>query len=288
MNNGLQAIQNDSNMFIDFVYGGDFSVPEDQRPSLPKQTQGISPALTTFLVSSAFANTGWNIAAVSNVDPLAITTNSSASLPDWATLDCTECHELRDLDCRAEDLNNSTGQCNHWWYSASLNTAFTLGGGNPGKNTKELLSKIFDNQWTTGALLFENVGYCDVFALWQDSDNNGSAIQRALAESFSRNVDFWTNNIADVTSQGPSVVLGITLAPNLIYDYVVSDYQYSIPAFNTSNQTIAIYAAGAATPHPPNTPYRYQSTGNVDFSCASQLGMQVRTTWEDVYYQHFP
>ena len=295
LNTGLQKVEGDLDSFIAFASGGAFSVPEDQRPSLPNQTDGLLLALTTYLVSTALKANGWNAAIVAGVDPRELTTNSSATLPAWALDDCTECHKETDMGCQSYDANN---MCGRWWYSSDLNSAYTLWGsgamadGNP----DQIISTILSNNWATGASLFQNASLCDQSAAivngsvlglgysWLVSNGSPVSIQLIPAENFT----------------APTVPIRFRLEVLNVLQSPLFWQSLALSSLNDSDTTITQYVdpsyylkykftfpnGGSSSEHPSNTLFNYTSTG-IDFSCTSKLDLTVMTSWYDVIHGVF-
>ena len=69
LNGGLQTLEGNVTQFLSFVAGGVFSGSEDQQPTFPDQTQGLLLVLTTFVVSTALAWTGWDVVMLPRINP---------------------------------------------------------------------------------------------------------------------------------------------------------------------------------------------------------------------------
>lgn len=276
LNNGNQLVEGNLTTFIEFVSGGQFSVPEDQWPSLPNKTEGLYLALTTFLISSAIAGNGWNAAIIPDLNPLQ--TTETGELPSlWANISCTECNKLTNLHCTSYDSKNL---CGRWWFDSKLNSTFTLGGrsGDPAS----MMSQILNSNWTTGPLLFRNAGTCDVrkdssFAIpFGSAVINSTNLPLTAQQNIIESQHFWIDYA--LTAMGG----GSNAAGQISWKGLSNE---SVGANGTLRADMYTYI-GEYPNHPANTLINYTDTG-IDFSCTSQLNLRVITSWEDVYYQDF-
>ena len=243
--------------FLTLASTGEFSTSSS--PSLSNSTDGLYTMFNTYLVSTALAQNGWDAVLVANANPQQITTNPSVPLPTWALYDCTDCPNLRNLNCEYYDEN---GQCNYWWYSNFSQCAYTLGG-HFGEDAAPMMSKLFIQGFTTGSLLFENAAICDTLS-FRNFDT-----EMVLAPSL--NNDDIVNNPENAYMNWviPSLVPLDPTNPSVSY---ISENPYESRSFPN---------------HPSNTLYN-QTFYGLDYSCASQLNLSIMTTWYDVYHKLFP
>lgn len=274
LNAGLQAVQGDLETFITFTSSGAFSVPEDQRPSLPNQTQGLLLGLTTFLVSSALKSNGYLANIVTGVDPQKMTTDSSFPLPCWAAWDCANECSHRDLNCQSYD---SYSHCDRWYYSRRFHSAFTLGSTtNYEQNPSDLMNTILSNNWTTGALLFENAALCAI----PSSITDNPAVKNTIW-NMPYNPRWWTTltdavavNVFDVGDRAIRDIMYIYNTQNK-YNTCHED------AIAQNDSLINHNPPSIMTNHPNNTLFQFGPNGP-DFSCTSQLDLGFVTSWGDV------
>jgi hypothetical protein len=273
LNAGLQAVQGDLETFIQFTSGGAFSVPEDQRPSFPNQTQGLLVGLTTFLVSSALKSNGYLASIVTGVNLEQMTTNSSFPLPCWAAWNCANECSHRNLNCQSYDLYTHRDR---WYYSRHFDSAFTLGSTTQyDQNPSDLLNRILSNNWTTGALLFENAALCNI-----PSSISKNTVVTNTIWNMPYNPRWWTT-LTDAVAVN---VFGTS-------DKDIQDIRY---IYNTQNKydarhedaigqntTLISLQPSTLTNHPNNTLFNFGPSGP-DFSCTSQLDLSFVTTWHDV------
>lgn len=261
LNKGLYFIMSDINNFIDFTHlssessESPFAQRLEQRPSVPSEAKGILTALTTFLVSSTLEANDWKAFILGGIDPLQLSTNSSAELPTWAN--CTECGKQKDMakfmGCQGYESNN---QCGRWWYSSNLNSAFTLQG--PSKqDAGQLMTQIFNSGWTTGALLFETASSCDAASLLQTNGIATDASQSNMLAGYInanralRDLPTFWQNIADVYA---------------------NHKVFAFTAESRGTLTTTYLRVQGPLEHPADTLQSY-TQGGIDFSCTSQLSM---------------
>ncbi|KAL8760716.1 MAG: hypothetical protein Q9184_003118 [Pyrenodesmia sp. 2 TL-2023] len=110
--------QPNTDAFLAFAGQGIFSVPITMAPTVKagsdEQKQALVQSMTTFLVSVALAQNGWQALILPGVDAEGIH-NGDKACPQWAESDCSE-DEDKDLGCQSHE---PTGQCQdtYWWYS---------------------------------------------------------------------------------------------------------------------------------------------------------------------------
>lgn len=234
-------------------------------PSLSTNTEGLLTAFTTFLVSSGLVANGWNAAIAAGTNPLKLSTNASAIIPDWALYKCPECQgHSKNMGCTAYDANN---QCGRWWYSENFRSAFTLIG-QAGQDPGNTIAQILTNKWSTGPLLFENSSICDAFAslaandpklTLESSSNIGDATGQLTAnvrvfDASKPDLAFLWKNLADSTVRGISLKGAST-----------DDGETLTTGFAKPDTTLK---------HPGNTLQVYTG-GGIEFSCTSQLSTSL-------------
>ncbi|KAI9706724.1 MAG: hypothetical protein M1836_003735 [Candelina mexicana] len=282
---GLHLVQSDVEIFLAFTESGNFSLPGDLRPSLPNQTEHLLIAFTTFLVSSALAGNGWNTLMAVDVNPLGIA-KGTAPLPLWTQEPyCEHCGNWTnlDLDCQQYDANN---QCNYWYYSTSHKSAYTLGEGSK-RDPTDIISSIFDQKWSTGPLLFENAGVCNLFATVKKTP--GITPISIFHDTYSR-----SSIMVEVPTSGSlipyetcihSSTINGTCHKNVdIFSYIISQ---ATSHENDSTWDFSMFSVNMN--HPNNTLFNITSSGNMDFSCTSQLNLAMLTDWNEIWalYRHY-
>ena len=109
--------QPDPSAFLGFAGGGDFSVPTVQGPAAGAASDAqkaiLKQSMTTFLVSTALSQNGWQALVVPGVDAEGLF-NGNKACPDWASSQCND-----DKDAMKCHGHYSSGQCfdTYWWYS---------------------------------------------------------------------------------------------------------------------------------------------------------------------------
>lgn len=252
---GLGSIVKNLGTFQNVTTDGAFATPQPW--SIPQDPASLAQPFYTFLVSSILAQYNWTVLSLVGVDVAALSQNSTGTLPAWVLSSCPHCTPPVSFGCTSYDENN---QCGRWWYSEDLNSSFTLVQvGNPNNDPTNLISTIFQQGWTTGSLLFENAAICDE--------------PPSLVDTLST-VPKWERPASPVTDYMDSWfwrLLGIaTLNDTASVDIVVSD------DFNA-------YIESRPRPvrHPKSTLFN-TSEGEIDFSCISQLDLQVGWNWSGI------
>lgn len=166
--------QDDVSGFLAFAQQGAFSKPRDQWPDVANDTRGLLVGFTTFLVSEALLLSGWHVSVALGVNPLNMS-GPGAECPYWQC-DCGD--KFLDLGCVEYD---SHWQCkdSYWWYGKKSNSAYTLSkdpyngyfhlGSHNEKDPTQLMTTIFEQNWSSGELLLENAGLCVLQSAIRDS-----------------------------------------------------------------------------------------------------------------------
>ena len=252
---GLQSITNNLNIFRNVTTDGAFATP--QLWSIPQDPATLTQPFDTFLVSSILAQNNWTVLALVGIDVAALSKSPTGTLPGWVLNDCPTCTPPVNLDCTSYDENS---QCGRWWYSEDLNSSFTLvQASNPNNDPTNLITTIFEQGWTTGSLLFENVAVCD----------EPSSLVKTLST-----IPKWERPASPLTDYMDSwfwrLMGSATLNGTASVDIVVSD------DFNAY-----IESRPGPVSHPGNTLFNI-SGGQIDFSCMSQLDLQVAWNWSGI------
>ena len=252
---GLQSMTTDLDTFRNATADGTFATAEHW--SIPQGPGILLQPLDTYLVSSILAQSNWAIVALVGVDVAALTQNSTGTLPAWALSNCPTCTPPVDFGCQGYDSNN---QCGRWWYSQDLNSSFTLvQERNLSNDPTELITTVFQQGWTTGNLLFENAAICDeptnLVGLLESLEVAGRP-----ASPLTDYMDSWFWRLMGVVSRAGTASV----------DVIVSD------PFNR-------YIASKPGPvnHPAGTLYNI-TNDRIDFSCISQLDLQLAWNWTGI------
>ncbi|KAL8652293.1 MAG: hypothetical protein Q9226_004330 [Calogaya cf. arnoldii] len=152
--------QGNTSAFLAFADQGVFALSPQDSPiakAFDDDTQKLlRQSMTTFLVSEALAQNGWQALILPGVDGEGIN-NGDQACPQWAD---PECNASKDVGCSGHD---EFGQCldYYWWYSVEQKSMYTLIGDNQ-TDDKAIgyLQTMFRSGWTTGKLLFENAAKC--------------------------------------------------------------------------------------------------------------------------------
>lgn len=110
--------QPNTDAFLAFAGQGIFSVPTTMAPTVkaasPEQKRALVQSMTTFLVSVALAQNGWQALILPGVDAEGLH-NGNTACPQWAGSECSD-DKHKDLGCQGHE---ATGQCQdtYWWYS---------------------------------------------------------------------------------------------------------------------------------------------------------------------------
>ena len=252
----LLSTTDNLDVFRNATTDGAFASPSPW--SVPQDPASLGQPLNTFLVSSILAQTNWTVLALVGIDVAALSRSpAGTTLPAWALSNCPTCKPPVDFGCTSYDENS---QCGRWWYSADLNSSFTLvQAGNGSSDPTALIATVFDQGWTTGALLFENAAICNEPPSLAGRVSATSGMERP-ASPLRDYVDSWFWRLLSVAP----------LVGTASVDIVVSD------EFNA-------YIASRPGPvvHPRNTLFNV-SGGQIDFSCMSQLDLQVAWNWSGI------
>ena len=142
ISNALALVQNDFATFALFAANGSFIAP---RSSLQAETQNLTAALQTYIVSSCLTSSNIIITLARDTDVQQLVHNGSMTTPDL-------------IQC---DSYDSYGVCSTWWYDPGTNAAYGLSSlGDMETNYYDLLETLFSNGWTTGADLFLGAKAC--------------------------------------------------------------------------------------------------------------------------------
>ena len=253
--------QNDITGFLAFAEQGIFSRPRDQWPDIVNDTRGLLVGFTTFLVSEALILGGWHVSVALGVNPLK-SSGPDASCPYWQC----DCGKFLSLDCTGYD-NYSQCENNPWWYSNRTNSAYTLSkdpyngffhsSTHNEKNPTHLMRTIFENGWSSGALLLENAGLC--------------VLQSSVANSFK------SPTLRQQLSRILPALNSLTRRPEPCRGAPPSSRGFFIEEI--SRGTLRLN-------HPNDTLYNFTEGGIVDFNCTSQLNLTVFRDWASVWYLH--
>ena len=253
---GLLSITQNLESFRNATADGAFA--SVQQWSIPQGPAILLQPLDTFLVSSILAQNNWTILALVGIDAAALSTTSTGTLPAWVLSNCPTCKPPFDFGCTSYDVNN---QCGRWWYSADLNSSFTLvQAGNESNDPTKLISTVFQQGWTSGDLLFANAVFCDEPEGLVETLSTIPVAQRP-ASPLADYMDSWFWRLMGVAPQTGGTAL---------VDIVVSD---------RFNKYIA--SRPGLISHPNNTLFNI-SEGKIDFACMSQLDLQLGWNWKDI------
>ncbi|KAI9704839.1 MAG: hypothetical protein M1836_006619 [Candelina mexicana] len=141
---GLGAVLNDVNNFLNFAANGNFiGNPSD----LNAQTNNLTANLQNFVISQCLAANNIEIAVAYDTDPAQLQANSSNTL-----------NKNVPIDCPGYDANNI---CNTWWHDPDHNAAWAFfNRGDPSKSYYKEMETIFTKGWTTGIQLFLGAQAC--------------------------------------------------------------------------------------------------------------------------------
>ena len=252
---GLQSIMNDLDVFLNVSTDGAFATP--QLWSIPHDPATLTQPLNTFLVSSILAQSNWTVFALAGIDVAALSQSSTGTLPGWVLSSCPTCTPPVNFGCTSYDVNS---QCGRWWYSEDLNSSFTLVHiSNPSSNPTDLITTIFQQGWTTGSLLFENAAICDEPPSLVETLSTIPKFERP-ASPVTDYMDSWFWRLLGVAP----------LVGTASVDIVVSD---------DFNQYIESHPRPVS--HARNTLFNV-SGGKIDFSCLSQLDLQMAWNWSGI------
>ena len=225
--------------------------------SIPQDLASVAQPFYAFLVSSILAQQNWTVLALVGIDVAALSQGSSGTLPGWALSSCPTCTPPVDFGCTTYDENS---QCRRWWYSEDLNSSFTLvQGSNPSNDPTDMISLIFQQGWTTGALLFENAAICNEPPSLNGTLSTIPKVERP-ASPLTDYMDSWFWRLLGVAP------LDGTASVNVV---VGDDF----------NAYIELHPGPVS--HPRNTLVNV-SGGKIDFSCLSQLDLQVGWNWSAI------
>lgn len=252
---GLLPITSDLDTFRNVTTDGSFASPETW--TIPQDPASLAQPFNTFLLSSILAQNNWTVLTLVGIDVAALAQNSTGTLPAWVLRDCPTCSTPVNFGCTSYDENS---QCGRWWYSEDLNSSFTLvQAGNSSNDPTNLISTVFHQGWTTGSLLFENAAICDE--------------PQSLVETLSTvpRMGRPVSPLADYMDSWFWRLLGVApLTGTASVDIVVSD---DFSAYIASHP--------GRVRHPRNTLFKV-SGGEIDFSCMSQLDLQVAWNWNGI------
>ncbi|CAD6588417.1 MAG: hypothetical protein ASARMPRED_003559 [Alectoria sarmentosa] len=230
--------------------------------SIPQDPASVAQPFYTFLVSSILAQQNWTVLALVGIDVAALSQGSSGTLPGWVLSNCPTCTPPVDFGCTTYDGNS---QCARWWYSEDLNSSFTLvQGSNPSHDPTNMISTIFQQGWTTGALLFENAAICNEPPSLNGILSTIPKVERP-ASPLTDYMDSWFWRLLGVAP----------LDGTASVDVVVGD---------DFNAYIELHPGPVS--HPRKTLVNV-SGGKIDFSCLSQLDLQVGWNWSAIVAGNF-
>ena len=138
----LALVQRDFTTFSVFAANGSFIAP---RNSLQAETENLTLALQTYIVSSCLASSNIVITLARDTNPQQLVSNGSLTTPDL-------------IQCASYD---SYGVCSDWWYDPSTNAAYSLLSlSSMETNYYALMETLFSAGWTTGSSLFLGAKAC--------------------------------------------------------------------------------------------------------------------------------
>ena len=128
------------------------------------------------------------------------------------------------------------------------------------------MSTIFSNNWTTGSLLLENAGICDLMS--------GLGVKDEQVH--------YTALIGSISLEVNNITTPLALYTDVLYIYK----QY----LNNSglNWSFYGYSNPGTTRHPNRVLYNYTAGPQLDFLCISQLDLAIMTSWYDITHGAFP
>ena len=251
----LQSVTSDLDLFLNVTANGTFV--SAQSWTIPQGPGILLQPLDTYLVSSILAQEGWEILVLVGIDVAALSQSSTGSLPAWVQSNCPNCKPPVNLGCSSYDANN---QCGRWWYSQNLNSSFTLvQTSNSSNDPTDLITTVFQQGWTTGKLLFENAAVCAEPSSLVQTLETMQRLRRP-ASPLTDYMDSWFWRLMGVAPRSGTTSV----------DIVVSD------AFN-----VFIASRPGPTRHPAGTLFNI-TDGKIDFSCMSQLDVQVGWNWSGI------
>ena len=256
----LQSVTSDLDLFLNVTANGTFV--SAQSWVIPQGPGILLQPLDTYLVSSILAQEGWIVLALVGIDVAALSQTSTGSLPGWVHSNCPSCKLPVSFGCSSYDTNN---QCGRWWYSQNLNSSFTLvQTSNPSNDPTYLITTIFEQGWTTGILLFENAALCAepsrlvrTLATMQKSQRPASPITDYM--------DSWFWRLMGVASRSGTASVDIVV---------------------TGAFDLFIASRPGPTRHPAGTLFNI-TDGKIDFSCMSQLDVQLGWNWSGIVAGQF-
>lgn len=166
--------------------------------------------------------------------------------------------------------------CGRWWYDSGQNAAYTLGRGDL-MDLRNIMTKIFANNWTTGLTMFEGVVVCGleeylgiyyVDAPGIYSIANGTEV---LTEDphYVDDANFGDDGLPSCGRSEKEgywcFVMDIDLVFNLTAYEILEPPSSRNAKFN--DQEVYVY-------HPQNTLYNI-AAGGFDVSCTSQLNLTI-------------
>ena len=156
ISNALSLVQHDFTTFALFAANGSFIAP---RSSLEAQTQNLTAALQTYIVSSCLTSSNIIITLARDTSPQELVSNGSMTTPDL-------------IQC---DSYDEYGVCSAWWYDPISNAAYGLSSlRNMETNYYALMETLFSNGWTTGADLFLGALACADYQAASSGANNNN------------------------------------------------------------------------------------------------------------------
>ncbi|KAL8785266.1 MAG: hypothetical protein Q9213_003470 [Squamulea squamosa] len=266
--------QSDPSAFLALAGQGLFSVPITQAPSVkaasPEQKLALEQSMTTFLVSEALAQNGWQALILPGVDGEGLH-NGDKQCPAWAEAECADKNEI---GCQSHD---PTGLCHdsYWWYSVEQNSMYTLiNDGKLGDDATEILQKIFDpsTSWTTGPLLFENAAICQ--------------LQNMLTQAVNQTYNYTTiSTVNNINLAGFAYAESI---PDLVQYQSQQETGFFVAINSTAFVALSQMSKYYKTQyHPLSTPFSIQPGGGVNPFCASNLNVAIANSWKtDNWSEH--
>ncbi|KAI4221286.1 MAG: hypothetical protein LQ349_001084, partial [Xanthoria aureola] len=224
-------------------------------PDLPRdRIQPILRAYTTFGATSTLAQTGWHAMMLPGVNPQGIT-NKSTPYPAWAGED----RNKDDLKCT--DYNEFY-QC-----SRTQNSAYVLNKSKD-EDSSDLLNRILSAEFSTGQLLFEKAAICEI-----------QAVLRTVSTIDQSSIQYTTiNKKAGFQFKGP--LPGIAPGDYSIVDGSGSGPTYFLPFDGAGLTHLRQQSAYTELLHHPTDVDLWAFTNQgIDFSCISQLDVEIATVW---------
>ncbi|KAL8727476.1 MAG: hypothetical protein Q9181_005699 [Wetmoreana brouardii] len=150
----LVTALNNVDEFLKMTDTGAFSSPNP--PSLPAQTEGLSQALTTYIISVALTGATWNVVVSPDTNVDALLSGQAGEL---------------NLDYGCQSVDAATGRCNAIWRDKPNNQGITMVQAdsflnNPYAAYEEYFGNTKHDPYTTPELLFVGAARCRLRPGW--------------------------------------------------------------------------------------------------------------------------